>query len=142
MLRLNQRERELQLHDQKTPIIRPNFFRIERSRPHPVLVTSPGDDLTTVRERPVNYKDETSGLLRSLRFFDAFAFTASLLVAALAFLLPVYTATNFGTWDQYVGVFAAGFLSKVAIDQGLAPLRSTRLGKSAKKAVAPDPAKA
>jgi hypothetical protein len=42
-----------------------------------------------------------------------------LLFAAVAFLLPIYTATNFGTWEQYLSLLVAGILGNVVVDQGL-----------------------
>jgi hypothetical protein len=34
----------------------------------------------------------------------------------IAFVLPIYTATSFGTWEQYLSVFVAGILGKVAFE--------------------------
>jgi hypothetical protein len=42
-----------------------------------------------------------------------------LLFAAVAFLLPIYTATNFGNWEQYLSVFVAGILGTVVVEQGV-----------------------
>jgi hypothetical protein len=58
------------------------------------------------------------------RLPDAVVYLGALLVAAVAFVLPVYSATNFDTVEQYVGIFVAGALGKVLVDQGLA-LRAT-----------------
>jgi hypothetical protein len=68
---------------------------------------------------------------RSLRVWDVFVFLAHAAVAAIAYLLPIWVATQFGSWEQYLGVFAAGFIGKVALDQTLRPMRSTRLAPSA-----------
>ena len=64
---------------------------------------------------------------RSLRVWELFVFSTHAAVAAIAFLLPIWVATQFGSWDQYLGVFAAGFIGKVALDRTLRPMRSTRL---------------
>jgi hypothetical protein len=68
---------------------------------------------------------------RSLRIWDLFVFVAHAAVATIAYLLPIWVATQFGSWEQYLGVFAAGFVGKVALDQTLRPMRSTRLAPSA-----------
>lgn len=68
-----------------------------------------------------------TGLRFSLRLTDVLVFLAHLTIASLAFLLPIYVATNFGTVDQYLAVFAAGFLGKVAIDQTIRPVRPLAL---------------
>jgi hypothetical protein len=73
----------------------------------------------------------TGGLADTRRAAGENCFTAHGLVAAFAFLLPVYIATNFGSIDQYLAMFAAGFLGKVALDQA-APVRSVRLAPSTK----------
>jgi hypothetical protein len=42
-----------------------------------------------------------------------------LLFAAVAFLLPIYAATDFGTLEQYLSVFVAGILGNVVVDKAL-----------------------
>lgn len=106
------------------------FFRDEVAGRARMLVTSSGDDpILGLTATTSAYGEEARRLKRGLRIGDFSIFLGTLVVASLAFLLPVYTATNFGTLDQYFAVFAAGFLGKVAVDQGLAPIRSTRLKK-------------
>jgi hypothetical protein len=74
---------------------------------------------------------------RTVRAFDASVYLAHLLIAGIAFVLPVYALTNYGTVDQYLLTFTAGFLGKVVLDQSLALVRSTRLAPAAKPAEAP-----
>jgi hypothetical protein len=66
----------------------------------------------------------------SIRTADVAAFLAHATVAVVAFLIPLYIATTFGSWSDYAAVFAAGFLGKVALDKSLSPFRSTKLGPS------------
>lgn len=63
---------------------------------------------------------------RDVHTWDLALFATHALVAVVAFFLPVYVATNFGSHDQYFALFAAGFLGKIAIDQA-GPFRSVRL---------------
>jgi hypothetical protein len=64
---------------------------------------------------------------KSVRVWDVFVFASHAGFAAVAYLLTIWVATQFGSWDQYLAVFAAGFIGKVALDQTLKPMRSTRL---------------
>ena len=77
---------------------------------------------------------------RSLRVWDAFVFVAHAGFAALAYVLPIWVATQFGSWEQYLGVFAGGFIGKVALDQTRGAVRSTRLAPPS-SGTAADPAK-
>jgi hypothetical protein len=61
-----------------------------------------------------------------LAFSDTAVFATHLLIAAVAFLLPVYAATSFGTPEQYLAVFAAGFLGKVVLDESLTLMRGAQ----------------
>lgn len=53
---------------------------------------------------------------------DVLVYCGALMFGAVAFLLPIYTATSFGTWEQYLSVFVAGIIGKVVVDQAFAPL--------------------
>jgi hypothetical protein len=57
-----------------------------------------------------------------LKPLDVVVYCGALAFGAVAFLLPVYTATNFGTWEQYLSVFVAGIVGKVVVDQAFTPL--------------------
>ena len=74
---------------------------------------------------------------RSLRIWDSFIFAAQAGFAAVAYVLPIWVATQFGSWEQYLGVFVAGFIGKVALDQTRSAVRSTRLAPAASGTPAP-----
>jgi hypothetical protein len=67
---------------------------------------------------------------RSLRLWDTFIFVAQASFAAVAYVLPIWVATQFGSWEQYLGIFVGGFIGKVALDQTRGAVRSTRLAPS------------
>ena len=48
-------------------------------------------------------------------------YLVALLLAGLAFLLPVYSGTNFGSWGQYLAVFLAGILGRVVAETFVPP---------------------
>ena len=75
-------------------------------------------------------------IVSALRRWDLWRAVVTVLVTAVAALLPIYVGENFGTWDDYLTVFAAGFLGQavgkvaqaVAFNWSLFPaLRSYRL---------------
>ena len=64
---------------------------------------------------------------------DVSVYVGALLLASVAFLLPIYATTNFGTWEHYLSAFVAGLVGKVVVDEGLSFVRG---GPAAKGAVA------
>ena len=106
------------------------------------LFGAPGESLATNLTTPAAAEPEvaeppwtvdeggfqlSSRIRRRLRVFDVLIFGSHVLVATAAFLLPIWLASSFGSLDQYIAVFAAGFLGKVALDEAIAPVRSVRL---------------
>jgi hypothetical protein len=124
--------------------------RLTREFALEAAVGAPGWSLATDQTTPVEAEaqaaeppwasDEGGGyhlsqhIRRNVRLWDLFLFLAHASVAAIAFLLPVWLATAFGSFDQYVAVFAAGFLGKVALDQTLSPFRSIAITPAAQAA--------
>ncbi|MDQ4041346.1 MAG: hypothetical protein M3141_06310 [Actinomycetota bacterium] len=80
---------------------------------------------------------------RTIRLWDKTVFSLQASVIAVAFLLSAYVGKDFGGWESYFLVFAAGFAGTVAIPWQLL-FRSTRLPGSTPAAAdrdAPDGAR-
>lgn len=96
--------------------------------PHILLSAPPGPALLIPPPwLPGGAEGAGTRVRHRLRVFDVVVYLSHLFMAAIAFLLPVYIATNFGTVDQYLAIFVAGFLGKVVLEQSLALVRSAQL---------------
>lgn len=68
--------------------------------------------------RPTGWLSEWANSWKSAK---GGVYLAALLLSGVAFLLPVYTATNFGSFTQYAAVVLAGILGKAVADTFPAP---------------------
>ncbi len=64
----------------------------------------------------------TEQVLDGVRTWDWLLFGISLIVASLAYLLPLYAGKDWGSGFDYLTAFAAGFAGTVAINAALFPL--------------------
>ena len=83
----------------------------------------------------------TEEIVAGVKTWDWLVFGISLVVAALAYLLPLYAGKDWGSAFDYLTALAAGFAGTVAINAALSPLtRSYAAFPPKEPATAPGPA--
>jgi hypothetical protein len=88
------------------------FDAARQTRPH-VIVTDATEAATApIPAPPAPKPDERTArqMLTGLRRWDWAIALGTTLVAAIAYLLPVYGGHSFGSWEDYLKVFAVGFI--------------------------------
>jgi hypothetical protein len=82
----------------------------------PLLVIVVGAVVSWLGRKAFTRVQGTKPKRNNIKFF---VYVPVLMFAAAAFLLPIYNGTNFGTWEQYLSLLAAGILGNVVVDKSL-----------------------